>query len=277
MDLLPEQFTNTADALANSSVHALLLSGVHGFIPDREAEYLAHSFTTQHTGIAQVLRPEDGKTGISIEQVRRLYQATRSKRLNSVMVWTIWLDGASPAAQNALLKLLEEPPAQTVFILLVATPESALMTIRSRTQTVAAAPYRVANAEQWLALHAAQLDLPVRKQLLFLAEGSASELYRLTTDAKYQLAQLANANTAKTLLSGSVYDRLRCITTAISDREQALRIVHITVAMLTMLIERRPNQGLNQQLATYIECYEHLKENGSVRPQLLAAITTRAH
>lgn len=42
-------------------------------------------------------------------------------------------DTATPEGQNALLKLLEEPPQKTGFLLLTEKPESILPTIRSRT------------------------------------------------------------------------------------------------------------------------------------------------
>lgn len=45
-----------------------------------------------------------------------------------------------PAAANALLKTLEEPPARTRFILMTIAPDQLLPTIRSRCQRVALAP-----------------------------------------------------------------------------------------------------------------------------------------
>lgn len=52
-------------------------------------------------------------------------------------VMIIWLpEKMHEACANKLLKLLEEPPAQTVFILISEHPELVLQTIRSRTQTI---------------------------------------------------------------------------------------------------------------------------------------------
>lgn len=53
----------------------------------------------------------------------------------------IWLaEKMNETCANKLLKLLEEPPAQTVFILVCEHPEKVLQTIRSRTQIIELAP-----------------------------------------------------------------------------------------------------------------------------------------
>ena len=41
-------------------------------------------------------------------------------------------DSLQPAAQNALLKTLEEPPPSSMFVLVTARPDSLLETVRSR-------------------------------------------------------------------------------------------------------------------------------------------------
>lgn len=51
------------------------------------------------------------------------------------------------AAQNALLKTLEEPPAQTHILLSSSVPEALLLTVRSRCQTIRFAPLSSADAE----------------------------------------------------------------------------------------------------------------------------------
>ncbi len=57
----------------------------------------------------------------------------------------------TPAAQNALLKLLEEGPAYAAFLLLAENPGSVLTTIRSRCEGAALTPVTAAEAEYELA------------------------------------------------------------------------------------------------------------------------------
>ncbi len=76
-------------------------------------------------------------------------------------------ESMSAQAQNALLKILEEPPAQTVFLLTCPTANSLLQTVRSRAQmiTVEHMPQRNPQAVQLAAqmaqavLHTGELQL----------------------------------------------------------------------------------------------------------------------
>ena len=57
---------------------------------------------------------------------------------------------ASPEAANALLKILEEPPADTTFVLTAADPDSLLPTIRSRVLPIRVRPLPIARVERVL-------------------------------------------------------------------------------------------------------------------------------
>ena len=64
-------------------------------------------------------------------------------------------DAMAPAAQNALLKTLEEPTPDTLFFLLTQRPKAMLSTIRSRCLLIRLAPATIAQQEA--ALTAAQI------------------------------------------------------------------------------------------------------------------------
>lgn len=56
---------------------------------------------------------------------------------NGYKIMLIWQpEKMNPSSANKLLKLLEEPPAQTVFLLVSEHPEQLLTTIQSRVQTI---------------------------------------------------------------------------------------------------------------------------------------------
>jgi len=66
-------------------------------------------------------------------------------------VSVIWLpERMNQQSANKLLKLLEEPPLQTVFILVSEAPEQLLETIRSRTQRISVPPIATADVEKAL-------------------------------------------------------------------------------------------------------------------------------
>ncbi len=84
---------------------------------------------------ADVETIEPGETGsIKIDQVRAAvdracYRPFEGRRRVTIIEQA---DALVPAAQNALLKMLEEPPAASVFILVTSRPDSLLPTVRSR-------------------------------------------------------------------------------------------------------------------------------------------------
>lgn len=80
-----------------------------------------------------VLEPND-KGNIRIEAVRDLvdragYRPFEGRRRVSIIDQA---DGLERSAQNALLKVLEEPPSGSVFLLVTAYPDTLLATVRSR-------------------------------------------------------------------------------------------------------------------------------------------------
>ncbi|MCB5184344.1 DNA polymerase III subunit delta' [Methylobacillus gramineus] len=113
-------------------------------------------------------KPIRKSSQISVTQVRELagFLELSSHQTNGMRVIVIHpADALNQIAANALLKLLEEPPADVVFILVTSHPQRLLPTIISRCQQVEMpAPefdealgwlqqQGVENASQWLAYH----------------------------------------------------------------------------------------------------------------------------
>jgi len=84
---------------------------------------------------SDVIVVEPGESGsIKIEQIRDIVDraAYRPFEGRCRVVIVDGADGLVPAAQNALLKTLEEPPTASIFILITAQPDLLLSTVRSR-------------------------------------------------------------------------------------------------------------------------------------------------
>ncbi|OGG73028.1 hypothetical protein A3A38_00980 [Candidatus Kaiserbacteria bacterium RIFCSPLOWO2_01_FULL_53_17] len=70
-----------------------------------------------------------------IDEARALRERAQRKSISSEgRVFAIFVPGMTSDAQNALLKVLEEPPARAVFFFVVPSPETLLSTLRSRMQ-----------------------------------------------------------------------------------------------------------------------------------------------
>ncbi len=103
---------------------------VHLVMPESENEALLASLSAKQA--------EKASSEIKIDQIRDAQERmslTPSEGRKKFLI----VDGAdtlNPAAQNAFLKTLEEPPGDSVIILVASRPRSLLPTIRSRCQEV---------------------------------------------------------------------------------------------------------------------------------------------
>ena len=111
------------------------------------------------------------KQNISVEQVRDLIAALqlRSHQGGRKVAIVEPAEGMSIAASNSLLKTLEEPPPDTLILLVSSAPGRLPATIRSRCQRVPLPTPKASAALAWLQAREAREDWPV---LLGLAGGA---------------------------------------------------------------------------------------------------------
>ncbi|MBN1928923.1 MAG: AAA family ATPase [Chlorobiaceae bacterium] len=119
--------------------------------------------------------------GILTEQVVMLQQkASLAPRDGGKKVFIIsQAERLHPTAANKLLKLLEEPPAHVVFILVSSRPESVLPTIRSRCQLLVFARPKPAEIEAWIARRAPQLDDAERRFIVSISRSNLADALEL--------------------------------------------------------------------------------------------------
>ena len=89
-------------------------------------------------------------------------------------------DEMNTAAANALLKLLEEPPAGVTFFLIAHQPHRLLPTIRSRCRELRLSPLLPAALSDALTQAGGDVEPDDRDALAELAQGSVGEAFRLT-------------------------------------------------------------------------------------------------
>jgi len=83
-----------------------------------------------------IIEEEETKNTISVEQIRNLIEKLSLKSYYNLGSVTIIDDAEklSVSASNSLLKMLEEPESNKLFILISSQPQNLMETIRSRTQ-----------------------------------------------------------------------------------------------------------------------------------------------
>ena len=119
--------------------------------PCRRCNACRKALSGIHPDIITVDDPE--KKSVSVELIRQL-QTDAYIRPNEGQRKVYLIPRAmdmTDSAQNALLKLIEEPPAYAVFFLLADTPEKLLPTVRSRCAELRLEPVAAAEALPWLA------------------------------------------------------------------------------------------------------------------------------
>lgn len=103
------------------------------------------------------------------------------------------IDGAedmNPNAANALLKILEEPPARAILLLVTSAPGRLLPTIRSRCRVLPMAPLTEDVMGTLLAEYAPELGQDERARLAGLSEGSIGTALTLAAEGGVALAGL---------------------------------------------------------------------------------------
>ncbi|NQU40699.1 MAG: hypothetical protein HQ523_12150 [Lentisphaerae bacterium] len=97
------------------------------------------------------LEPQKKSRQISVDQIRdlqsRIYQTSFGGGWKAGVI--VGADRMNPSAANAFLKVLEEPPGESMFLLLTEAPQFLLPTIFSRCQRLAVGADAVQLPEAW--------------------------------------------------------------------------------------------------------------------------------
>ena len=209
--------------------HALILAGPHGIgkatfafhlahhllkhpdfktapetlaIPDPASSLFRQIATGAHPSVLHLTRPANDKTKsfktvLTVDEIRKVnrFLSMTSHDGSYRVVIVDPADDMNINAANALLKNLEEPPARTLFILIVHAPGSLLPTIRSRCQMVRLAP--LAEDELMAVLQGIEPPPPddpaARSALAERAGGSARSAILLTQYGGLEIAGALDA------------------------------------------------------------------------------------
>ena len=101
---------------------------------------------------------------------------------NKILI--MWMpERLHPSAANKLLKLLEEPPEGSIFLLVSEDPEKLISTITSRCQKVYVPKYEMRIIQEYLE-QTEQLDAKAASVIAKIADGNLAEALRLAERAE---------------------------------------------------------------------------------------------
>jgi DNA polymerase-3 subunit delta' len=205
-------------------------------------------------------QPEDGKSRrfIPAEEAREVSEFF-SKSPAAAPYRVAIIDAADDLnihAANAVLKILEEPPARGVIFLLSHAPGGLLATIRSRCRRLAIAPPPRELAAQWLA-ERAEVAADQAANLLDMARGAPGGAWRLAAAGALEadraaldlLDSIGSADVAKlqsladgfrtaagaprfSLFVDRLADHVRWRAAAEEDRGRAARLAEVWTALV---------------------------------------------
>jgi len=263
--LLAPQTRILLGSIIHSSHHALLIHGVQGVGLRTVALGLAEVMgVKKHSSIE--LAPESFDKEIPVARIRELYAQTKSSRDSKLLVLIDDADMMSLAAQNTLLKLLEEPPREVLFMLTSHDMYRLLPTIRSRVMDV---PIHEVSSKVSNAFIAEQSVSGTKQaQIAFLAGGRPAKLQKLIDDNDYFDLQVATVKDAKSIATGDAYTKLSVLTHYTKDRRAALQITTTlgTLYSHNMLTQHKSKP---QALGLIADTIDELRANANPKIALL--------
>lgn len=245
--------------------HALLIQGDRGVGTLATAKSLAARLTT-HAESILLIQPDKGV--ITIAVVQELYASTRSTRDDALVVIIDDADCMGGEAQNALLKLLEEPPKHVYFILTTHSLQHMLATITSRTEHISLRTISRDDSATFLTKLGVG-DPSKQAKLLFLASGKPAELQKLAHDVDYYEACSQKMSDAKRLIEVGKYDRLILLKKYMTERVEAEVFLLMVGQLLSYSLYRTVSDSSMRALEAVNDALEALNKNGNVRAQLL--------
>lgn len=205
--------------------HALLLAGAEGSGKSTLSENIAKNvLNTDNIASHSYVKMLDASVaGEGIAQVREIRKFLSLKTTGQSAIRRVVIienaDSLGADAQNALLKILEEPPIDTMIILTAGHAHQLLSTIRSRVHTLKILPL---GKDYCLSLGTHSVEELARAYAL--SNGRAGEFVALL-GAGTEHPVVESVAMAKSFLGQNPYERLSQVDALAKDKEQAKKLL----------------------------------------------------
>lgn len=206
--------------------HALLVYGKKSSGKATLVRAMAEAMQLQRIGSTIIeIRPLEDKKVITIDQIKQLKIALRTKNLAFRIFLIPDAEQLNTEAQNTFLKLLEEPPEGVIFILTTSRQTGLLQTVRSRLLKLR---YIAPTKDQQLAFARSYTSDPVDTFML-IADGRIPVL-KAILDTEESNAVLGRIELAKDILSESIEARLLRVDTLSKDSQETEAVLDALLA-----------------------------------------------
>ena len=253
------------DSLVKDLPQALLLSGPAGFGLINIAIHIAAKLGINPDYIYPEKDEVVDKTKgtISVEMIRGLYNSSSSKGANKIIIITP-TDKMTTQAQNAFLKLLEEPNDNIHFMLITSDTSKILPTILSR--VIELNIQRLTNSQTEEILDNLNVtDAHKRTQLSYIANGLPQELEKLAKDKEYFQKKSEIIRDARELLTGNNYSKLKIAQKYKDDRPETLALIDSALNILDKTISSNPKNETFALIESFLSIRGKIEQNGNIR------------
>lgn len=204
----------------------LLLTGMEG----SGKRYLARKLAAKLLGLSSIeqlakhpnvlqIEKQPNKQAITIDQVRSIIKFLKLRVAGKSAVRRVVLivdaHYMNEEAQNALLKVLEEPPTDTIFTLTASSPSVMLPTMASRCQMVEVTPIALDAAKKFYGDRFSSGEITTAWRL---SGGLPGLIHSLLTSDDHPLK--AAVSTVKNLLAQPKYERHLELEKNVKNREE---------------------------------------------------------
>ncbi|MEO5627616.1 MAG: hypothetical protein ABIQ89_01900 [Candidatus Saccharimonadales bacterium] len=235
------------DQFQASPSHSLMIVGSSGAGKSTVATYLVGQVIDPDKDIQKnpyFLRIIPDKNSISIEAIRQAHEFIRLKTTGS-KPWrrAIIVEDAhymTSEAQNAFLKMLEEPPADTIIVLTALSDTSVLPTISSRTQQLRVKPLAAQEAQDYFSQQGAD---PVEVTRAYHMSGGQIGLMTQILDTENNQQLLGHIDSAKQLLKASAFEKLVFIDQYIKQKDSIEQLLWALLAVCRAALQQASQQN----------------------------------
>lgn len=252
---------------------SLLLTGETGVGLATIAKYIAEKRGVQPT----IILPEKDekidieKGVITVDIMRRLYEESSAKTVADKMIIIDYAERMTAQAQNAFLKLLEEPGQNVYFVLLSHSSSKLLPTILSRAERLEIRP--ISKKQSNTLLDSLNVkDATKRSQMLFMAEGLPAELNRLASDQTYFECMSELVRDGREILIGNLYQKLLIAQKYKDNRAGALLMLENASKIVKRSLSDNPSTETIKIIDKLLQAYQRIEANGNIRLCLAALV-----
>lgn len=281
--LLSANTQSSIRSICSKPPHGLGIFAPIGFGKMHVAKYIAYKvlgnspdFESQHM---KIISPEENKNMVTIDQVREIHAFFKLRiKSDKQVARVLIIEDAHKMhtdAQNALLKIVEEPPSHSMIILTATSTSGLLPTILSRIERLQLSEVSTSKIHSYFSSDYNEDEIS-RAQII--ARGRIGLIASILQKADHPL--LESIESVKNFLKGDKYTQLASLNEHLNSIEtflEALKIISYSAFMQSVNKTTVPNEQAKRWLKIYKQSYFGLQDiQHNANPKILLTNLTLA-